>query len=73
MPTEFDSEVDTAAGRDDPNYWGDQQPVFSARGPQPLALENGKPLRMENDEYLLGEASWPGTFESKVSTSSSRD
>lgn len=72
MPTQFDSEEDAAAHRDDPNYFGDRQPAYSARGVQVIALENGYGFRLENGEYLLGEGTWPD-FDSQVSTASSRD
>lgn len=68
----FSSKVSTTARRSDPLYYGQRERTFSARGPQVLALENGRGMRLENDEYLLQEGEWP-EFDSEVSLASLRD
>lgn len=71
MPVQFDDEEDTASSRDDPLYYT-RVSTYSARGVQVLTLENGLGIRLENDEYLQAEGTWL-SFDSKVSTASSRD
>lgn len=74
MPTSFTTKVNAQSQRDDAriNYYGTREGMYSSRGVQPLLLENGYGFRLENGEYLLGEALWP-SFTTEVSTASSRD